>query len=369
MSVAIQVNMYNPAGVFLDAVEGWDNLSAARKINSIGDFSIDMPYKFWKYMERDTRFEILRSIDGGPNIIFGGTHFFSRKFVRRSIGTPFTVSGPDANDLMKRVIVAFPANSSQADITNVPADDAIKGLADNNLVYNGAATPPRGFKVISRQPLYSQAPNISKGFSRREVFAVALEMAQQALASGIYLTFDIQIAGGFFELRTYVNCRGVDRRESYNANPLILSEETGTMTNVERTDDYTGEATVIYAGGTGNDAARLIGKAYDLDRINAGPFNTIEKWVEANNISVQAELDAEAARELIACRPKHSLNGDMIDGPGNQLDVNYGLGDFATARYDKDSFPVELNSIALSFDKTNGQTITTRLDGSLWTSS
>ncbi|OJW05801.1 MAG: hypothetical protein BGO39_05075 [Chloroflexi bacterium 54-19] len=368
MSVEVQVNLYTEAGQFIDVVDGWDKLDATIKINDVGDFTIDVPYKFWKYLGRDSRFEILRSVDGGPLVNFGKTHWFARKFVRTSVGNPITVSGPNAMILIKRLIVAYPANSTQALVSATPTDDAIKGLFDNNLVYNGVPTPPRGYKLVARQPLYGQGPNIDKGFSWREVLATAQDMAQDAQGAGFYVTFDVLFINGVFELRTYVGCRGVDRREGFNLNPLILSEEAETLTNVQVTDDYTDEATVIYAGGPGEEALRQIGFAYDQERINASSFNYIEKFIEATNLTTLAALNAEAARELVNSRPKHLLNADMVDGPGNRLDVNYGLGDFATARYDTDSFSVEVNAVNLTLDQEKGEQITTRLEGTLWTS-
>jgi hypothetical protein len=192
------------------------------------------------------------------------------------------------------------------------------------------------------------------------------ELAMASWQAGTYLAFDVQLVAGVFELQTFGGQRGQDRREGVATRPLILSGDNGNFTDIERTDDYTEEATVIYAGGTGTGVSRLIGKAYDQDRLYTtdNNFNYIEGWQDSRNLSLQASLDSEATAELSARKPKRSITGTIQETPGTIYGVHFDLGDLATAKYDNDSFPVQIDAIGINYSAKT-ETILAKLQGEI----
>jgi hypothetical protein len=359
MSVSYEIRLLSPTGRFLKVLDEFDNLTLARRVNDVGSFSIDLPYSLWRYVARDSQFEVYRSIDKGPNRLLGGTRWFARKFVRKGIGSDFTVSGMDANDLLRRLIVAFPVASSQAN-KSAAIDDMLKEIVYENLLYNGAVLPPRGFNGVSVEANSSAAPVTTKAFSRRNALDVMKELAATSAQLGTYLAFDIQLlSDGTFQFRTFTGQRGRDRRDS-----LTLSEENGTLSDATRTDDYTDEATVVYAGGTGQEAARLVGESWDSDRLLEAPFNYIEKWVDSRNTNDTYALNDEAWAELRNSRPRKILEGTLIDSAKARYGRDYDFGDIVTAVYDYEAFPVRLDAFTLDYSGGNEQ-IKTALYGEL----
>lgn len=359
-----QVNILTPGGQYIDTIEEPNNISAARSVNKVGAFSLEVPYKYWKYAQRDLQFEILRFLGGGQVQIFGNTRWFARKFVRTGRRQPFTASGFDANDFLRRVAVQYASGTSQASKSGL-ADNTIKEIGTENLIYNGATTPPRGFKNFQIQPNTGLGASLPpKGFERRLLLDIFQELAAASLEAGTYLAFDIQLVGGVFELQTFAVSRGRDRREGIAPNPLILSEELGNLVNIKRVDDYTNEATIMYAGGSGTGAGRLIGFDYDQDRIYAtdNNYNAIEGWMDARNLSVQTSLDSEASAGLSARKPRRTMEGTLQENETTRMGVHFDLGDLGTAKYDDESFTVRLDSIGMNWSRKK-ETISASLQG------
>lgn len=372
MATYYQVNVLTPAGQLIDVIEEPDNIQLARKVNNVGVFSLDVPYKFWKYAGpsasggRDLTFEFLRTVEGGQTLVEGDTRWLARKFVRGRFGFPFQASGFDANHLLKRVLVNFASGSSQASKSGF-AGDTILSIGSENLVYNGAATPPRGFKNFQIQPNANHGASLAtKEFSRRVLLDIFQELAMASWQAGTYLAFDVQLVNGVLELQTFNGSRGTDRREGVSLNPLILSEDTNTLTDILRTDDYTEESTVVFAGGSGTAGSRLIGQAYDSNRL-AGTeqnYNYIESWMDSRNNASQTSLDSEATAELSARKPRRTIEGTLQDTPTTRYGIHYKLGDMATARYDTESFPVRIDTVAINYSA-RAETIITKLQGEI----
>jgi hypothetical protein len=367
MATYYQVNVLTASGQFIDVIEEPDTISLARKVNNVGVFSLNVPEKFWKYAGRDMQFEFLRTIEGGgTTLVEGETRWFARRFERKGVGYPFLASGFDALHLVKRLIVAFPVNSAQAAKSGF-ADNIIKAIGTENLVYNGAATPPRGFKSLQIQGNTGLGATLpTKSFSRRVLLDIFQELALASWQAGTYLAFDIVLNGSVLELQTFATCRGTDRREGFSSKPLILSEDDGTLTDIKRIDDYSDEATVIYAGGSGTETTRLIGFDYDSDRIatTENNLNYIEGWMDARNTSDQTSLDSEASAELPARKPRRTLEGTLQDTPQTRYGVHYKLGDLATAKYDTEAFPVRIDTVAINYSA-RSETIITKLQGEI----
>jgi len=109
--------------------------------------------------------------------------------------------------------------------------------------------------------------------------------------------------------------------------PITLSADIGTLADVERTDDYSGEFSVVYAAGQGLESQRLVVTLADEARLARSPFARRERFVDARHRSAIDSLNSEAAATLYQGRPLQRIIGTARDGFG----VRWNFGDLVDA--------------------------------------
>ena len=156
------------------------------------------------------------------------------------------------------------------------------------------------------------------------------------------------------ELRTYAGQRGVDHRVG-TSQPVILSRERGNLSNAVLTIDRSQEATVVIAGGKGQEDQRVIAVASDATRMADSPFNVIETFVENSNTDDPATLTATAQAKLRASAPQITLVADVMETAGATRGIHYDLGDLVTVAHRGKQYDARLDVIGVTLGPEGAQ--------------
>lgn len=319
----------------------------------IGVLETTLPLSFSpSFLLEDGRIGVWRAINGRPPYLDNGAIYQIRylDFGPQSI----FVRAYHATNILDRRIIAYPAGSAYTTKGPDFADDLIKEFANQNLLSgivgasrDGVETYADVSAYLTKQADLSQGATVSKSGARRRLLDIATDLAQASTTAGTYLTFEIYAATeSTLELRTYAVQRGVDRRFG-TANPVILSQLRGNLTDAHLVIDYSGAASFIVAGGQGEKTERLIGTAFDATRAGQSPFGRIERFRDAANVSAQAAVDDEAGTQLRAARPLILFTGELVETPALTRGIDFDLGDIVTAEHPQSGqqFDVRLDMI------------------------
>jgi hypothetical protein len=121
---------------------------------------------------------------------------------------------------------------------------------------------------------------------------------------------------------------GADHTAS-GANPVIFAPEWGDVSGIKYTDDMTKYANTGYAGGAGEDAARLIQTVYEDDEPRSG-WERRETWLDCGSIDTVDDLVYEGKYKLKDKARVRSLSGDVIPAGSFRYGTHWDLGDYVT---------------------------------------
>jgi len=353
MATNYTIFLYSPTGDLLDVYQTFSRLEIARKANDYGALDLELlPDVDHSKVKIDGRILVQRQVEGFDGYTEGETVYFVRKITRSNKNNEkaLRITAIDANHLLDRRIIAYAAKSAQASKTGT-IDNVMKAIVRENL--GSSAITARDLSAyIAVQADVSAGPAITKAFAYRGVLETLKELADASIQLGTMVYFDIVWTGSMFEFRTYTNRRGGDK-SSTSGNSIIFSEEAGNLVNPELIDDYTEEASFVYAGGIGEGAGRVIATQYSTTRIGSSPFGRIEKMVDSRQTDVAAEVQADADAELQASRPRKLLSASLQDTPSTIYGVHYSFGDIVSAYYDGTVFDCNVDTVHITFE--NGQ--------------
>jgi hypothetical protein len=347
-----------PAGEPLAVLDTFVSLEYQRIVNHTGHANISgaqgtLPLRLVTYADalpmqvigRDSRLHIWRTngvaAGNGQQDVLPHTQELDTEttwFIRR-IRTLLTEDGQHlvelgavpAIDLLASRIVAYPTGSQQA-VKSGPADDVMKAIVRENLGFLAADSERDLSAWLTVAPDVGLAPVVQKSFARRNLLDVLRELAEASAEAGTMLAFDIvSPTPDRLEFRTFVGQRGADHSFPAGSNPVVLSPDTGTLARAERTTDYSDEATVIYAAGQGADAQRRLAQVSDQDRLRGSPFAWRERLLDARHIGSDPDLAAEARAALVAGRPRHTFQAEIVSTPGSTYGQHWRWGDRVTA--------------------------------------
>jgi hypothetical protein len=350
--------LYNSTGTKLAAITDYASLEYARKVNEVGQMTVDLPlvyrplfYPGGTFM-RDCQLEVWRSVAGQPYTLDMETSWFVTlpTDAQASDGTDtFTVVAQDSMNLLQRRVVDYVAGSSQASKTGT-ADDNAKAIVTENFVSptNTLRTMPN----LTVAANLTAAPVVAKDFAWRNCFDVIKELANSANTSGTYMAFDvIRTDVNSFQFKTFTGARGTDRSTTLTIDPRL-----GNLGGVKVTQDFSVQKTAIIAGGQGEGVNRAIQRATDPLMGSYGPYGWIEYFYDSRNSASNAALLADANAQLRASRAIILFNGVVIDIPATQYGVNYFYGDIIKAQKDTLSVLCRLDAVKIKVDG-NGEQI------------
>ncbi len=354
-----EIYLCDPFGNRLVLLDTLLSLRYSRVVNGVGAFSIALPEDFDSGLARlDGRVELWRA----RQLQMIGFVRHPRWETDANGLTKFVLAGVDLNDLLRRRIVAYAADSAQAKMTGL-ADDLMKAIVIDALGADAGAGRDLTALGVSVQANLSQGPTLTKAFAwRKWVLTVLQELSDAAVQAGVPVYFDIvPTSTTAFEFRTFLNQRGIDHSAA-GAQPVVIGIEFGNLASPWLDHDYTNEANVAYVGGQGEGANRAIVTRTDAARIGASPWNRRETFVDARNESDTNGLNAAGDAALEAGRPAKRFGGQVLDTDSCRYGIEWGFGDQLTATYLGQQYTARVRAVTVSVDESGNESVDARLE-------
>lgn len=351
----------NPQGQLLRIINDFLFLEAVRAVNGIGSLKIvventNIPTDF---LQKDGIIEIWRKLTGTKRAYLEGEtqyRLIKKREISSANGVDLELIAQDTMALVDRPVIAYPAGGGHTRKSGA-AGTVIYDFVYENMDVVGAVDVDRWENGGYAATVFRLAPNMGFGATinsrdaiGKSLLTVIKDAASQSKELGTYIYFDlVVVAGNLLEFRIYNGQRGLDHSAG-SGQEITLSEAAGTLTNSEKTDDWSNMISVAYALGSGQEATRLIGIAENVALIGLSPFGRIEKSYDARQTDVQVELDNIAYETLDKYRHKIIINGDLTDG-GLRYGVDYGFGDKVSVAFGADTYTARINGIKITLNE------------------
>jgi len=295
-----------------------------------------------RYFHADNIVEFWRQPVGGEEVCLGTG--LMRIWGWKETGSGEEVayfSGPDQIELLKRRIVNYRSQTSEAEKA-MEADDLIKEVVNENMgpgAGNDYYGRPRYYPAahFSIAPDETAAPSVDMAFAWRNVLEVIKSVAEASANQGTNLFFDLEYLGeAVYLFKTWVNIRGVDRTLKGSVAPIVFSKETGNLAKPDLKWDYSEEINYVTGGGPGEGAGRIIDPENDQVREQLTIWNKREAFQDARECpSTGGSLCVanKAFDRMQAGRPKVYFTGKLLDTPSGRFAKDWFFGDKVTIRY------------------------------------
>jgi len=212
----------------------------------------------------------------------------------------------------------------------------------------GAETQADISTYLTNQANLGDGQSLAMQCAWRNLMDVIQDLSDASTQLGTYMAADIVApTEQTLQLRTYATVRGVDHRAS-SAQPVILSEDQGSLANCQLTVDRSEEVTFAVAGGSGEKTQRLIRTSLDATRMAESPLNRIEQFGDYSNISDATALQNIADAMVRAGRPRIEFTADMVETDAATRGIHYDLGDMVTAAFRNQQYDSRLDVIEVS---------------------
>jgi len=353
MSVPIQVEIYGPqGGIRLGYLDSFTRLIYSRKVNDIGRLEMDIATKNLpdrvltvnNQFQRDLRIAIWYQVQGQPLRLDMDTVWFVRsiEFRETKNGEVCTIFAVDANDLLRRRIVAAYVTSPEA-FKNGNADIIMKAYVREAL--GTLASAARQFPGVTVQNDMTLGPVITREAGWRNLLAILQECAQESASLGTFIAFDIvAIDPSTLQFQVFVNQRGADQRSS-----LPIGTAYGNLVDTSMLYNTEAEVTHAYAGGAGEALLRDIAEFEAIVRRNLSVYNRIEVFIDARN-SDDTVTPADAKVAVREGRPRINFQGTLVDTQAVQYGRDYKFGDMVRVQTRRGSFDARIDAIQVTVE-------------------
>lgn len=352
----------------LHVIEEFSRLEFTRTLNEIGWFQMTVPAEFPPgLVEPDNLIEIWRKPEGGIEQLMMVGFIRKWRYFESSRGlNQLRLSGPDQMDLLTRGIIGYAAGESESDKTDF-VDDMIKEIIFENKGAGAGLSaegrfrgyPAANFSIAGDE---SAAPSITRRFAWRDMWPVIQELMEASRHAGTLLYIDLEPTGyAEFQVRTYVNLRGIDRTVTTGLNPILFSKEAGNLQAPSLEEDWTDEWNYVFGGGQGEGLARLIDTENDLDRILRSIWNRREKFADAREEDTALGVAQKANQKMEDKRPILRFEGELVDAPQTIFGVDWYFGDKVSARYRGLTIDGVVNNYKISLDD-RGEDVSAKLE-------
>ena len=233
------------------------------------------------------------------------------------------------------------------------ADDMCKAILRENAGALATDTDRDLTGAMNIAPDHSSAPIIRlDGFARQPVLDVLHDICRASANDDTptWLGFDVILAdeiAGTLEFRTYIGQRGSDHRSPGGSPPVLLSVESGNLSNVKVGTNYKDSSSFIYAGGPGVAGIRAIATQQDDQLISLSPFGRREKFIDGSQLVDLEALTALAKSELRAARPRRTFEAQLVETSDSIRGVHWDWGDYLTASHRNLTYDVRVEKLAV----------------------
>lgn len=353
------------------------SVQAARAFNVDGSATVVIPNYYARSLFRlHTRMKLWRyDYDGVPHN-FGRTIWFLKKLDHARSDHTITLTFVDAFAMLKGRLIAYTAEGTYGDKTleeyqidtyddRLRADNMMRAFMRENvgdLVLDADRTIP---SIVIEQDR-SLGAYVEKQAAWAELQSTLTDLAQMSSAKGVDLFYDlIPRDDGTFIFRVWTGARGIDRTNSSD-NPLLLSEESGMISDVHEVEDFTDVATFVYVLGFDTSGSQIIAKGENKALSRNDPFGRLEITVSDSDADANSVLADDALGALMAHRPKRVLTATVVENSslsfGRDIDYGYKVGvQVGATEYD-----CVLDAISTNWSEDNEQ-LDLRLNGQVFT--
>lgn len=362
MNIVYSCRIADALGTPLDEVSDFVNnpdgggaaLDYALNVGGIGALSLTVPASYPnENLLLDGRIGVWRSINGRPPTLDGDAIFLIRKW--RYTNEVTTVTAYHANSLLKRRIIAYFTGTSYTLKAAVAAGNQIKAFASQNLGSGivgadriGVETQADLSTLLSIQSNLGDGASIAAQDSYANLYDLIKAITDASTQAGTYMAAEIIApTDRTLQLRTYAGQRGINHLVS-SGQPVILSEDTGSLTNCVLEIDRSQEVTFAICAGTGPGTSRITATSVDTARMGESPFNRIEAFGDYTNISDPAVLQDKADALVRAGRPRTEFTADIVETDALTRGIDYDLGDLVTASFRGNQYSCRLDVIGVT---------------------
>lgn len=362
MTVTYTCQIADPLGTPLDEVANFvDNpdgggaaLDYAINVGGIGALSLTLPATYEAALLRlDGRIGVWRSINGQPPALDGDSVYLIRKW--RYTSDAITVTAYHANSLLKRRLIAYFTGTAYTSKAATAAGNQIKAFVRENMGTLisaadriGAETQADLSALLSVQANLGDGVSIAAQDAYANLYDLVRAIADASTQAGTYMAAEIVApTERTLELRTYAGQRGVDHRLS-SRQPVVLSEDTGTLTNCVLEIDRSNEVTVAICAGVGPGTSRITATSIDTARMGESPFNRIEAFGDYTTISDAVVLQDKADAIVRAGRPRIEFTADIVDTDAVTRGIDYNFGDLVTASFQGEQYDCRVDIIGVT---------------------
>ena len=323
----------------------FESFDYSRAFATIGSATIKLPPIYSdSYFERDSLFRLYRRPSGGGPVLEAGAVWFVRTKEIDLHSGEITLKCVDQNDLLRRRLVGYNAETILADHTDIDggsgyADDLMKAYVKENMGEDTQIPPlPGGLDTDRDMRPYltieddkSLGPDVEEAASYKTIMDTLTSLRNKAKALGTEAFFDVSArSDGSFDFRTYIGSLGTQRQTL--ANGLIFSVESGNLTKASLTWDWSDEITFVYLGAGGNSLTNRV-VTVEGDAVAATPWNRIESYISAEE-NADSALQDQGRGIIQGAAPKIRIAAQTVDTADTIYGLHYFYGDsvFVSAR-------------------------------------
>jgi len=244
----------------------------------------------------------------------------------------FLSSGRGLEDILGRTIIDVFAGVAASRKTG-PGETVLKAWVDQEA---GPGAGARARPGLSIEALHG--PPLGATWDGQRSNRSLLTVCQQvAESSGVQFGIERTAGAYTFELLVWAP---TDRTAT-----VVFSEATGNMGEPMVSEQQSEVGNWVKAGGEDAGVDREVSYATDPASIALSPQNRRERFVNASDQGVGAELDARAAQELDKNRALIGFDFKVLQLPGLLYGKHYFLGDYVTAIYDGVSYTRRVDAV------------------------
>lgn len=358
MTTRYQVRIKNTSGVQQALLTEWTRLSFTKTLNDLGGHSLtfDGDRDLASSIGLDYQVEVWRRVEPVLPwyLEYEGFHRGEiQQTTSRNLAL-FTSGGVSYDDLLRRRVILYPANSTGASKSGV-GETVMKEYVNEN-VGPGAGSPPRSIASgittgLAIEPDGATGATWEGERAYQNVLDVLREIAEAT-------DVDFRIVGtgpATFRFEARARPFGLDRTVG-NAGglpPVVFAVDPGraNMQLPSYALDRSQEVTAAIALGQGIDADRVLVQRTNAGALAASPWNRAEIAKGAGDESDTAGLNAVGDALLQALRAQETFSFEPIQRRSILYGLDFFLGDIVTAQYKAITRSVQIIGVSINVAK------------------
>jgi hypothetical protein len=343
----VTVWLCDPFGARVFPLAHYDKLVYTRAINDVGELEITLPGHFDTTLVRvDGLIQVWRD-----HKLDTETAWFVRGIKRQT----------DRLGVTKVILTAYSGLYLLSGrllvtmfLTPEAADNMIKAFVRYNMGTQATAARQLSTSLFTVAADTTQAPSMQYDQSYLNLLTACQDIAKASTDDGTPLFFDVVYLPdtSMWELRTYINARGIDKSSDSGA-PVTLSVEYGSVGAEQLDEDYSDEITVAYVTADGLGDGRVTVEHEDSTRSGRSPFGRRETHLSLSGDTLVTQswmAQAEAQRG----RPRRTYVADVISTSASQYGRDWTFGDVVTVNAYGQQFNCRVDAVNVTIDNLDG---------------